>query len=299
MVRSGGVAVPCRGVEILLLHPGAMGASVGASLQGAGARVYWVDTGRSSATRQRAERARLTACASLAAGLSAVDAVVSVCPPHAAVSVAEQVAGNGFAGTYVDANAVAPATAQRVAETVASGGATFVDGGIIGPPAWRAGTTRLYLSGSAADRVARWFRGGPLEAIPLTADAGAASGLKMAYAGWTKGSSALLVTVRALAAALGVEDALLGEWERSLPDLAARSSTAATGTAPKAWRFTGEMDEIAATLAAAGLPPGFHLAAADVYRRLADFKDADSVEAPAVLAALSAAGDDEHAQDQT
>jgi hypothetical protein len=37
----------------------------------------------------------------------------------------------------------------------------------------------------------------------------------------------------------------------------------------KGWRWIGEMDEIAASMATAGLPTGFHEAAADVYDRAA------------------------------
>jgi hypothetical protein len=95
----------------------------------------------------------------------------------------------------------------------------------------------------------------------------AASALKMAYAGWTKGAAALLLAVRALARAEGVEDALLAEWALSQPDLAGRSAGAAQSAAAKGWRWTGEMTEIAASMAAAGLPDGFHQAAADIFRR--------------------------------
>ena len=96
----------------------------------------------------------------------------------------------------------------------------------------------------------------------------------MAYAAYTKGSSALLMAIRALAASEGVDDALLAEWRRSQPDLPKRSEAAARDNARKAWRFVGEMEEIAATFAAAGLPGGFHEAAAVIYERLAGYKDA-------------------------
>ncbi|MGH7322050.1 MAG: DUF1932 domain-containing protein [Candidatus Rokuibacteriota bacterium] len=99
------------------------------------------------------------------------------------------------------------------------------------------------------------------------------SGVKMAYAGWNKGSQALLMAVRALATREGVDEALLGEWARSMPDLPKRSESAVAANVRKAWRFVGEMAEIAATFAAAGLPAGFHEAAGEVYRRLVGWKD--------------------------
>jgi 3-hydroxyisobutyrate dehydrogenase-like beta-hydroxyacid dehydrogenase len=169
---------------------------------------------------------------------------------------------------------------------VEEGGASYVDGGIVGSPPRKRGTTRLYLCGAASGRVAACFAAGALEAIVLDGKIGAASALKMAYASWTKGSQALLMAVRALAIAEGVDDALLREWQRSIPDLPARSEAAVRGTAAKAWRFVGEMEEIAATLGEAGLPQGFHEAAGEVYRRLARYKDA--AEPPTVSEAADA-----------
>ena len=156
---------------------------------------------------------------------------------------------------------------------MSSGGASFVDGGIIGPPARQQGTTRLYLSGNQAEHVATLLSSGHLEARVIPGAAGHASALKMAFAGWSKGTSALVLAIRALAAAEGVEEALLEQWRVSQSDLETRSERAAHGSAPKAWRFVGEMREIAATYEAAGLPAGFHLAAAELYERLAHFKD--------------------------
>jgi 3-hydroxyisobutyrate dehydrogenase-like beta-hydroxyacid dehydrogenase len=175
---------------------------------------------------------------------------------------------------YVDGNAVAPDTTVAVGDIVSGGGAQFVDGGIIGPPPHRPGTTRLYLSGLGAADVAVRFGQGPLTAIALGHRIGAASALKMAYAGWNKGSQALLLAIRALAAREGVDEALVREWALSMPDLAKRTEQAVAGNTKKAWRFVGEMREIASTFAAVGLPQGFHEAAAEVFERMAHWKDA-------------------------
>jgi 3-hydroxyisobutyrate dehydrogenase-like beta-hydroxyacid dehydrogenase len=194
------------------------------------------------------------------------------------------VAGLGFHGTYVDANAIAPDTTRAVGRLVEAAGATFVDGGIIGPPPRRPGVSRLYLSGARAAAVAALFRGSLLEAIALDGPIGAASALKVAYAGWNKGSQALLLAVRALAMQEGVDEALLAEWARSRPDLPRRSADAVTDNARKAWRFVGEMEEIAATFGAAGLPAEFHQAAAEVYRRMSGWKDTPAPPAIAEVA---------------
>jgi len=111
----------------------------------------------------------------------------------------------------------------------------------------------------------------------------------MAYAAYTKGSAALLVAIRTLAIQAGVDQALLGEWARSQPELGSRSERAAAETARKAWRFTGEMAEIGATFAAAGLPDGFFQAAAAIYEALAGYKDApDAPSVAEVAKALTA-----------
>src|SRR6185503_12624732 len=114
-----------------LLHPGEMGAAVGKCLAGAGHRVLWVAEGRSAATKERAEAAGLTGVP-FTEMVTRSDVIVSVCPPHAALDMARQVAG--FRGLYLDANAISPATAGEVAAIVEAGGADFADGGIIGPP---------------------------------------------------------------------------------------------------------------------------------------------------------------------
>ena len=257
-----------------LLHPGEMGASVGRAARANGHRVLWASHGRGPDTAARAAGAGLEDAGTLHALASASDVILSVCPPHAAVDVARAVAAAGFRGLYVAGNAVAPATARGLGALVEKAGATFVDGGIVGPPPDKPGTTRLYLSGPAAARVAELFTTGPLEAIVLPGELTSASAVKMAYAAWNKGQQALIMAVRALATAEGVDETLVAEWQRSQPDLPKRSENAARGSARKAWRWVGEMDEIAAAFAAAGPPDGFHRAAGEVYRRLSPYKDA-------------------------
>jgi len=267
-----------------VLHPGEMGVTVGASARAGGSRVLWASEGRSAQTRERAAAAGLEDAKTLASVCAASGVILSICPPHSALDLARVVAAQGFSGVYVDGNAVSPGTARDIGRIIERAGAIFVDGGIIGPPARARGTTRLYLSGEQAAPIARLFAQGPLEAIALDGGPGAASALKMAYAAYTKGTAALLVSIRALAIQAGVDQALLGEWARSQPELGARSERAAGETARKAWRFAGEMAEIAATFDDAGLPDGFFRAAAEIYESLAGYKDAPSMPSVAEVA---------------
>jgi 3-hydroxyisobutyrate dehydrogenase-like beta-hydroxyacid dehydrogenase len=249
-----------------LLHPGEMGAAVGGCLVSVGHEVLWDPAGRSRATTGRALAAELTGVKfdRLIANSSVI---FSICPPHAALDVAHQVAAAGYTGCYVDANAVSVATAQQVAAVVTAAGASYVDGGIIGLPPETAGHTRLYLSGPRASEVRVLFNRSPLDARIAEGPPYAASSVKMAYAAWTKGISALLLAARALARAGGVERTLLAEWQLSQPGLAAQSERTAMAAAAKGWRWIGEMEEIAASMGAAGLPEGFHEAAAELFDR--------------------------------
>ena len=249
-----------------VLHPGEMGAAVGACLTKRGLTVLWASAGRSPATADRAAAAGMRDVGSAGEMSGQADVILSVCPPHAALEVARSVAG--FGGIYVDANAVSPATTREVAEVVTGGGARYVDGGIIGAPPRSPGDSRLYLSGLWAEEISHLFADTALEAQVIGDEIGQASAVKMAYAAWTKGTAALILAIRALARAEGVEQTLVAEWQQSQPALTARPHAAARSALQKGWRWVAEMDEIAATMAAAGLPPGFHEAAAAIYGRV-------------------------------
>jgi len=263
-----------------IVQPGQMGAAMGALLDGA----LWVSEGRSTATVERASAAGMVDCGSLASLVEQSDMIVSVCPPHAALTVATEVSRLGFDRLYIDANAIAPSTTRQIALLFDH----FVDGGIVGPPPHQPGTTRLYLSGPrAVDATAPWAES-HLDAVVVDDMVGSASALKMAYAAWTKGSAALLVNAQALAAAEGVTDALQREWALSQPALTERSRRVADVVGPRAWRWAGEMDEIASSFATHDLPDGFHRGSADLYRRLSGFKDIDEVTIAALIAQLLA-----------
>jgi 3-hydroxyisobutyrate dehydrogenase-like beta-hydroxyacid dehydrogenase len=284
-----------------LLHPGEMGAAIGRQLCERGRTVLWASSGRSQQTADRAAAAGLADVGTVPELVRRSQVVLSICPPHAAVEAARIVAsaiadgaaadgalpggaddggdhpgrrggdhrGHG-AGVVVDANAVSPATTREVAGIITGSGAGFADGGIVGPPPSDGAGPRLYLSADpvdAADEVASLFAGTDVDARVVPGGAGAASAVKMAYAAWTKGTAALVLAVRALARAEGVDDALAAEWALSQPQLAGRLDVAGRSAVTKGWRWVAEMEEISAAFTAAGLPGGFHQAAAEVFRR--------------------------------
>jgi 3-hydroxyisobutyrate dehydrogenase-like beta-hydroxyacid dehydrogenase len=262
-------------MTVALLHPGEMGAAVGACLVSRGIRVVWASQNRSTASRKRACEAGIEDCQTLDRALAAASeaggAVLSICVPSGALNLAREVASCHFRGTYIDANAISPDHAREIGRLVEQSGATFVDGGILGLPPTPTRTVRLYLSGSQAPAIAALFKGSQTEAIAMEGAPGAASALKVCYAAWNKGETALLGIIRSLARYEGVDEPLLKELDISHPGAAKRSDQIAA-RAFKAWRWAGEMEEIAASFDAANIPSGF-LANAEIYRRLADYKD--------------------------
>jgi 3-hydroxyisobutyrate dehydrogenase-like beta-hydroxyacid dehydrogenase len=268
-----------------------MGISVAASAQKSGNTVYWASEGRSPQTRERAERFGLLDAHTLAELCKTCSVIISVCPPHAAEDVAVQVSSYAFRGLYVDVNAISPQRAVRIARTVEQVGAEFVDGSIIGGPAWEPGRTWLYLSGRSAQDAASCFSAGPLETSVIGEEIGKASALKMCFAAYTKGTTALLCAILAAAERLGVRAELQHQWSRDGSSFADDAQDRVRQVTAKAWRFEGEMEEIASTFREAGMPGGFHAAAADIYRRIASFKDAPATPSlERVLSALGEAG---------
>jgi len=256
---------------IALFHPGEMGAAVGACLVSRGHRVVWASENRRAASRKRAIEAGLEDLGSLDCAIAIAEVVMSICPPSNALEIGRAVAARNFRGTFLDANAISPAHSREIGHLVEQSGARYVDGGIIGLPPTPKRLTRLYLCGAEAPAIAALFAGSQTEAIVMNQPIGAASALKMCYAAENKGDTALLGIIRSLARYEGVDDALMDEWRHSQPGVAERSDNIAR-RAFKAWRWVGEMEEIAASFNDAGLPSGF-LANAEIYRRLADYKD--------------------------
>ena len=278
---------------LTILHPGEMGISVAAAAISSGHRVLWVSEGRSEETKQRALFLELEDVRALSA-INESDIVFSICPPNAAIQMAKDVAETKFKGLYVDANAGSPEKKLLINELLKSRNIDFVDGGIIGPPANSEGSTRLYVSGERCREIETIFTDGFLGVHSLEGGIGKAAALKIAYAAWTKGSSALILAVRAMARNAGVEKDLLYEWGLSQPNAEAMTSLSATLNSPKAWRFVSEMDEISKTFAANGVPNNFWDAAAEVYDRLKDFKNLphDQVNVDSVIQKLIETNED-------
>ena len=260
--------------KVGVLHPGMMGISVAAAIQNSGHTVYWASRGRSDQTRSRAEEFHLEDTGNLKKICGMADVIISVCPPHAVEELAGQVLAQSFRGIYVDANAISPQRTRQIADMMEAQGVAFVDGGIVGLPTSEPGETWLHLSGKRADEIATLFAAGPVETNIIGEEPGQASALKMCYAAYTKGSTALLSGVLAAAEALGVRDELEQQWTNHWPGFPAETHNRIRNVTAKAWRFTGEMQEIASTFRQAGMPAGFHEAAEEIYERLGSFKDA-------------------------
>lgn len=270
-----------------LLHPGNMGAAIGAQLVAAGHRVYWCPAGRSVHSTARARDAGLRTVGSLAEMLAGSEVVFSICPPAGAEQLANDIADHGFHGVFVEANAINPDRMQRIANRIAAAGARVVDGAIIGPPPTGDRRARFYLSGPPAevDTVHRLLSDGQAEPRRVDGRIGSASALKMAYGSFQKASRALAAVSHALADDYGVTEHLMAEavalGRNALADRQYAGSAAA-----RAWRWEPEMMEAADSFRAAGLPDALAIGAAEAFHRWAADKDTWDLDADTALAHL-------------
>ena len=249
-----------------------MGSAVAHALSAGGARVVATLTGRSERTARLAERAGVDLLPDLGAVAREADVVLSIVPPEEAASVASAVASAADESSrpvFVELNAIAPATVTRIQAALAADGLEVVDGSISGPPPWGPDTTRIYLSGPRAAEVSALpFEG--VHTIVVGSRVGAASAVKMSTASVYKGTSALLLQALRAAHANDVLDHVLGDLRTAAPDLVAHPERRLASAASKSGRYVGEMREIAATQAAAGLTPTLFEAMAEVYAALAE-----------------------------
>src|SRR5262245_49425151 len=148
--------------RIGILHPGEMGISIAASAKNSNCEVYWSSEGRSASTRERAAKFALLDAGTLRDLCKECPIILSVCPPHAAEDLAREVMTAGFHGLFVDANAIAPQRTIQIGKMLTRADISFVDGGIVGLPAWKPHSTCLYLAGPSADEVAACFSAGPV-----------------------------------------------------------------------------------------------------------------------------------------
>ena len=264
--------------KIGVLHPGEMGISIAASAIKNGHQAYWMSLDRSDKTRGRAEKYDLIEIDSLFELCQSCEIIFSICPPHAAEEIADSVIKAEFKGLYLDANAISPQRSIKIGHILEPNDIHFVDGGIIGGPAWRPKETWLYLSGKYSEEIASCFTNGPLETKIIGDEIGKAAALKMCYAAYSKGTTALLAAILATAESLGVREELYQHWDMDDKGFSEQVNRRITRVTAKAWRFEGEMKEIAATFREADLPDEFQEAAAEIYHRIAGFKD--STETP-------------------
>jgi 3-hydroxyisobutyrate dehydrogenase-like beta-hydroxyacid dehydrogenase len=257
---------------VAIVSPGAMGSAVGNALARGGARVVATLAGRSDRTRRLAAEAPIELLGDLGAVVRDADVVLSIVPPENAPAAARDVGREarkvGRPPLFADLNAIAPSTALRIASELGKNGIDVVDGSISGPPPGERGTTRLYLSGPRVEEVASLPFDG-VDRIVVGPEVGGASAVKMSTASVYKGSSALLAQALLAAHANGVLDHVLADLHTASPELVANIERRLGYAAAKSERYVGEMREIAATQAAAGLTPALFEAMAEVYETIA------------------------------
>jgi len=249
-----------------------MGSAVGNALARGGARVVATLAGRSERTQKLAAGSSIELLDDLGAVVKEAEVVLSIVPPEDAPATARDVGRAarkaGRSPLFADLNAIAPSTALRIASELGENGIDVVDGSISGPPPRKGGATRLYLSGPRVEEVASLPFDG-VDRIVVGLEVGGASAVKMSTASVYKGSSALLVQALLAAHANGVLEHVLADLRTASPELVANIERRLGYAAAKSGRYAGEMREIAATQAAAGLTPALFEAMAEVYETIA------------------------------
>lgn len=232
--------------SIAIVAPGAMGSAVAARLAEHGARVLTSLDGRSDATRKRAAAAGMVAADDRA--IVDADIILSIVPPGEALALAQRLATlinrNAKTPMIVDCNAVNVETIRQIEAVVLSSGARFVDAAIIGlPPKPGTPGPAFYVSGEAAKDVAV-LRDLGLDLRLIDGPVGAASALKMSYAGINKALTGVGAAMVLAATRAGAADALRDELALSAPAVQARLANALPDMIPKAYRWVAEMREI-------------------------------------------------------
>lgn len=265
------------GITVAIMAQGTMGAGVGKRLHERGATVKTLLSGRSEASAARAKAAGMIPAADERDLLQEADYFLSILPPDQAEGLAARL-GPALQSlpkkpVYVDCNAVSPQTAARIAGIVEPTGAAFVDGGIIGGPPREGYSPAIYASGLEAERTKPIAEYG-IDWRIIDGPVGAASGLKMSYAGITKGTTAIAAAMLLGAARFGCAEALIAELSSSQPEMLKRMQRGIPGMYDKAYRWVGEMQEISDFLDA-------NAPSAEMYRgiaRLYDFLAAAEAE---------------------
>lgn len=231
---------------IAIFGAGQMGSAVGARLVAHGARVITPLASRSEPSIARAEAAGMEPCTLEAT--AGARAILSIVPPGQAMQVADMLLPllKNASPPFIDANALAPASKQAMAERVARAGGRFLDGVIIGPPPRETGPgPRFYLSGEGMEDAA-FLRDFGLDLRVLDGMVGTAAALKMCYGGLNKGITALTTAVLLAAGRSGVGEALMDEWSISQPFVRESAPRSVPAMYPKAYRWIAEFEEIAA-----------------------------------------------------
>jgi 3-hydroxyisobutyrate dehydrogenase-like beta-hydroxyacid dehydrogenase len=256
---------------IAVVATGDMGHAVGAALIEHGHRVVTCLAGRSQRSRDLAALAGIEDLPSLDAVAAEVDVFLSILPPAAAVGLATDMAAamraTGRSLAYVDCNAIAPETAAEVGGVVSAAGATFIDAGIIGLAPGKA-TPRFYVSGDDTSAMEA-LDGCGFKVLAMPGGGCQGSAIKMCYAGLTKGTWTLHTAVLLAAEQMGVSGMLMDEFAHSQAADLGRMEARVPFIPADSGRWIGEMEEIAKSFKDAGVPDGFHLGAAEIFRVLA------------------------------
>ncbi|SUZ98017.1 uncharacterized protein METZ01_LOCUS50871, partial [marine metagenome] len=255
-----------------VMSPGDMGSGVGGILVRSGLRVITSLKGRSEASSTRAAEQGIVDVGSLDDVVASSDLMLSILVPSEALafaaSAAESIVRTNSHVAFADCNAVSPATGVKIGKIITAAGGMFIDAGIIGGSPRTGAIPRFYASGEHAGILAE-LDGKGISVPVMRGAVGRASGLKMLYAALTKGTAALHASTLMAAKSLGLFDDLIHELEQSQSGTLTAMGRVNSISA-QAFRWIGEMEEIASTFEDAGVTPNIHAGAAETFQKISD-----------------------------
>ena len=205
--------------------------------------------------------------------------IISIIPPSASQQTAKNISFYSKKLSkpviYIDANAISPKTTLDIENDFyknAEQSSIYIDGSIIGGPPNDNYKPNLYLSGKNIKKIDK-MKSNAFNIINLGEETKLASSLKMCYASWTKGSSALIISMLLLAEKSNVLFQLLDELNYSQKELITKMIKTFPSISEKSYRWIAEMEEIASTYYENELNPGALDNASSIYKLISRNKN--------------------------
>lgn len=211
-----------------------------------------------SLVKERAATANVTLLENPASVIQTADLIIAAVPGSKALQAVESIIGNLTSSkVYADVSTSSPITKQKIASLVASAGALFVDGALMGSLPQQRHKVPMLLSGSGADKFIEQMRSYHMSMEKVSEKAGDAIAIKLVRSVFMKGIASLQVEMLEAAAKLQVEDKVLASISHTMDagSFMKNLNWLVTAGAVHAERQSHEMKDCMAMLKDLGIRP--------------------------------------------